>query len=1509
MPEETPSFLKDEPQDYGRTVPEGRPEGPIDTPVSYIQDAAGAVTEFGKSVIDYFSDKETEVQQEPERTFPAPPLETTGKLVEDAPIFMHPDVYAGKDRVQTQAPGWMKGFGDELEDSGMTSWTIDMISNAMIEDDADDAYHVMSAGIPQLIQKYHLPDVLGDELMKAGSLEEAEAQAAAAARQLRRMNGREQMGMFQTGVTGLVGFVADPATLALTYGLSRVGPFGGAAGYAVVTARLSARAAMAKKLATWSAFAATEEAIRNAPRLSEDITYGYDRYLTDIQFGALFGAGMVGALPVGKFALSKSYRAMDKAINNSVRALRENTLARTSANVLVAATKVSPKAAADKAIQSALKQMDVGAAIRTARNKARKQIKESKTARKIDEVHESVVSSLKAATEIEGADVIQAFATGIRNLIDDVVPTDSKIRAAVEKFNEKIDKYGAPAEHKPAGAAARKSTLTTHAEDVTQDVADIAKYREKSIKASMDEIDKLEKEGLETLAGIKGPQVEKVRLALQAAAREARKAVETRAVREGLKVKRKAISKEKAHASSVKSLNAAIDKLGTKELAKILHSLNITSTSDVMPKILGRLGIVGVKGTDPAEAIAKYINANPKKAKTRATHVRDVITHEYHKARQSLEDAYTGNPADKNFLRAKEILKTSQDRMEATADWIGMLNSERYADLAAIDPRWALLSREYEEGMGAANRAILQEQYQQLAQRFISNQFGTLTESLSSRLVRTQVPLAEWVALNILELPAGTGGKIARNDTAAVLSQMMEAELQVPLNKAWFKLMDDEALDMGYGRLKRMFLRTQGANTSDLVKDVARKVMIEMNNRQMGKTSKMPSRIKRFCDELERTNQKAYDLQLEHNIDGITGHNRMNAYMKQAWNDGAIMDYIENPNIGKDGIVELLSKSLRMRAGDALTKQQTDDLAEAVINTKITAMHKPQVDSFRLRSENLPNTMASLEDILENMRANNKLSSLEAVMKWTKSVDTGGPGYVNKRFLNLDYEAQISKNGELVSIMDLLDNDVIANANRYNKEAAGRAAISQASGGKLRSDQDIADLIGAIGMQASEMGTYVNTKDLRNVFKQMLGLPFDGVLPMDLRKIRDAVSLAGMNGLGESQLAEAGLAINRGLAGLLATHQLASKTAGKLKQWRGLELTEKQKTDTKFLNELQEFSRLYEDMHHLARNNVHFDMQQSQAATSVFNKVVDTATGGKYRPTLQYMQTRWTGYSAIRTAEEQIAMAGLIQDAIKAVRTGKSFTTANRFSDVGLDLDLIKRKLDDGSIKLKDDGTVETLGMERWSPADNYKLGVALRRHSGQQVQIGFAGEMSPLMMNPQVAMLMQFKTYPMLAAEKQMGRNAMFGDREAAMGIALNATSSAAARWIRYQSLALALPEEKRERYIDRKLERDFAHDTLAYMGIVGMMVNAHDMVRDVGYGDSSVADQIPVTNWANNYLDAVKATGNIGDMDERDVANMQRGAPLGTIAQVNIIAGIMRTMMETDHDDFIQQPRNRGN
>jgi hypothetical protein len=528
-------------------------------------------------------------------------------------------------------------------------------------------------------------------------------------------------------------------------------------------------------------------------------------------------------------------------------------------------------------------------------------------------------------------------------------------------------------------------------------------------------------------------------------------------------------------------------------------------------------------------------------------------------------------------------------------------------------------------------------------------------------------------------------------------------------------------------------------------------------------------------------------------------------------------------------------------------------------------------------------------EIAERMRKNGVRESdiMDIIDTLNKGAEGGLPGYAKSR-VPVDLNASATINGETIQIVDLLNQDIPAVYTRYTKEATARRAISEATGGLLDSDQAMNDLIVNMGLEAAELGKPVDTRAVRNALQIMMGRQYDGQLNTDLRRLRDAVSLAGMGGLGESQLAEFGLALNRGFSALIGAKQVMAAKTGDFRKWRGLELTPEQQRNQTFLRELQEASGLFQEMYLIERRNVHFDAQEGN--TRALSKIVDTATGGKFRPLLQHMQTRFTGYGVIRAYEDQIAMASIMQDIAKYFDGRKAFSSEDRLRDIGVPLDRnswLARRIRHMATR-NEDGTIQTLNLNRWSAEDKNKLGVILNRYASQQVQKGFVGESSPEMMRPDVAFLMQFKSYPLLAAEKQMARHLKFADKEAAMGVMLNAASSSLARMLRYYSVAAGIPDEKkREKYLEEKFD-SLGYDTLLYMGI-GTPLTTVDFAADVMEGKP-----LPALNYISSYGAAMTAPFE-EDIHERDMRNTQVAMPLGTIAHTNIL---FRLLSETTEE-----------
>ena len=121
----------------------------------------------------------------------------------------------------------------------------------------------------------------------------------------------------------------------------------------------------------------------------------------------------------------------------------------------------------------------------------------------------------------------------------------------------------------------------------------------------------------------------------------------------------------------------------------------------------------------------------------------------------------------------------------------------------------------------------------------------------------------------------------------------------------------------------------------------------------------------------------------------------------------------------------------------------------------------------------------------------------------------------------------------------------------------------------------------------------------------------------------------------------------------------------------------------------------------------------------------------------------------------------------------------------------------------------------------------------------------------------------------------------------------------LRYYSLSLGKPAEDREAYLDSKFSK-LGEETFAYMGVAGML--------ETNYRIANKPSEITPAfyDWAGNYMKA--AEGLEDGVQSKDVGNIASAIPLGTIAQMNIIMGAIRTLMSSDDSGSETQNRNRG-
>jgi hypothetical protein len=1413
------------------------------------------------------------------------------------------------------SPGMLQSIGWGITDYGLSKNFARWAQQALEARD-DDATMEIAENIDELM--WGVSEEYEEYIMGQPSLAAAQRESKFLRRREFRNKLRENESVPQALISGLGSFVLDPVNLVpgavLIKGMNTVGKLATAAGMAGTSTRTSV------EVAKWAGLGLTEELARNAPRLASDPTYTADQYITDATLGLALAPviPLAGGPVLG--AASKGARRVFRQIDDAAHAMGVDTAVRAAAET---AYRVADQAAgAEAGIINRLRAVDPARAFREAKKVAKQQIDDRvREWRDIDTyapIREAMDAGDTAALREEVGSFLNKLSEAIKKRAD---TSSAKLNEVMEKLrlagdealdgfedaatrrarkeeavaaNDGVQLSSVPPKDPPprsAGAAQRDTTMGDKIGDTTQDLKDAAK----AARESTQKVREAAYAAINDAPGLREAAKRRLRQIVDANYDDTIRGVDMALKKRGIRPERTRLN-NKDHTESVGRAWATV----RSRLKQSVNRIKFVNEYDAvtkpravkdLPKNLIRAmnraytdaGIArgpDEKWVDAFERVAKGMSHTQRKVLSQE--ISDGVVNNFELLKQVLDADPTLFGDD--VIRAVRAVDDVLTEISGELDLANVLARQPFVDATVTKAQWTAISEEWRKT--APTDKIAADFVDSKLQSATKHQFAHVTESLSSRLMKSEAPLAQWFTTHVLETPSGFGGYMDRTPlTAAIFAESLNNRALLPVLEAWDDLLKDAAKVEGWNWLRRVQNKQGNAKTHSDVTRLSREIMLEMNARHFGAPSKASPHVKKFADVLEQNYSELHDLQNGH-VAGIHDGNKIKGYMHQDWDDHKILDLLGTDN-GRKGLEDLFRQGY-MNAGLDMDKAAV--LAKAMIDQKAAAAAQPRGQVFSIGDETITGQMPELSEIVARMEKNGTPEAMvrAIVDHINKSGQGDMPGYAKSR-TPVDLNASATINGETVQMVDLLNQDLPQIYTRYTKEATARRAISEATGGLLDSDDAMNDLLIQMGLEASELGASVDTRAARNALQIMMGRQYDGQLNTDLRRIRDGVALAGMGGLGESQLAEFGLALNRGFSALIGARQLISAKTGKFNaRFRGLELTPEQQMDAKFLRELQESSGLFQDLYLVDRRNVHFDAQESNYRA--LSRIVDTATGGKYRPLMQHMQTRFSGYGVIRAYEDQIAMASIMQDIAKHFDGRNPFSSPERLRDLGVPLDKgnwLERRIKYMATR-NDDGTIQTLNLNRWSAEDKNKLGVILNRYASQQVQKGFVGELSPELMRPDVAFLLQFKSYPLLAAEKQMARHLKFSDREAAMGVMLNAASSATARMLRYYSVAAGIPDQdKRKKYLDAKME-SLGYDTLLYMGI-GTPLTTHNFASDLMSGKP-----LPALNYMANYGKAL-ASPFAEDTYERDMRNTQVAMPLGTIAHTN---ALFRLLSETTED-----------
>lgn len=622
-----------------------------------------------------------------------------------------------------------------------------------------------------------------------------------------------------------------------------------------------------------------------------------------------------------------------------------------------------------------------------------------------------------------------------------------------------------------------------------------------------------------------------------------------------------------------------------------------------------------------------------------------------------------------------------------------------------------------------------------------------------SKLFRSKSAVANYLAGTIFESANGLGRGKA---TAAVRQENYTKRIQKHIGRSWFTNLSAYSREVG---------DTMGGSglgwTSNSKAKFSREVMLEMNDRRMGRTPAEPRslHVQRTADQLEAAGQEAGTILKgrdgERSVDGFEDFDlNVRGYSPQRMNGNAINRLIRAGTVTHDSLVADVAIALE-RAGMAISRD-----AEAISDAMIKRAKANDADM----ETNVASLLAAdgqewLRQALMDSGADaNRVDGIMNRLVGQKN-ERSREGFTKSRN-DLDWSASITTvDGSDVRIVDILDNDVHGAWQRYTRRVAGASALAR-HGITNRGMRE--EFITAIRKEQIALGEEPLEADfLRAILSNFDGAAIKGYANGRLNDgvetwaavAKRMTNLGLLEQLGVTQIAELGMGIaQNGLAnfvqrGLLPAFQ-----------------KELRRGNREVLDELSFVTgEIGRDQWHFAQ---WLDMDDlNNRDRSEFMRGVNKVTGG-----MSALQAYTNAFNQMRSFQQRTAALGVSDKIFRTIKKSldedgelpASFKDRAR-SDLGLgeeDLQALSNLVENGTIRFDESGKfVQRLNIDQWDGELAEIFGASVTRNLNQIVQKTLAGEGSAWMHTTTGSLLMHLKSFAAASVQKQFARNLRYMD------------------------------------------------------------------------------------------------------------------------------------------------------
>lgn len=643
--------------------------------------------------------------------------------------------------------------------------------------------------------------------------------------------------------------------------------------------------------------------------------------------------------------------------------------------------------------------------------------------------------------------------------------------------------------------------------------------------------------------------------------------------------------------------------------------------------------------------------------------------------------------------------------------------------------------------------------------------------------MRSNNPIKQQVAMLTMEDPSG---KVRFNQTAAVLKRDYEKQFGKD-----FSMFEDHARQHAYQNLKLNMADVMLDPGASWRQDFMRDVQLEIANRRYGRGLTTNKQVKDAADAVARFYET--DIRIgkgEGTQVPIGGYERLDVdptYQQQRWSGSQMQRMLDDAyrRGGKRERDQYHTAFERALEADYLKMHPTmapasrRKMAKAVVDRALTTRKGMGRDLFGL-------LMGDEADVVKAALRRQGMDDAE-IQRVIGSImgtreNRAQPGQTKAR-VEVDPGSVFQHSGIEIRMIDLLDNDLQDMMRRRMSRTSGQAALarmglpSKIEFEKLRAASNAFETARGKPVKAPSTATSLKDKalDLKSsvedaldnvgvgktdddmwddLYSHFSGQAVSGGISPGLSRIKKVTTLSLMNGVGMSSLAEFG--------------PIAAQMGWK-NFWKQMPDTLRAQFGKKGSPLMEEFEHMgvFVPDHHIHNSRWNFESERdvmSGDKLRMLDKGLNTALD---------IQGHLSAGNLVRDLQQRIAMTGTTSKLFKALAKGDQAFSPERLTDMGFDAKTLAswktKYIDTGIVQMDAEGNLVKTNMDNWDYDDVQYFRNAMARTVDQLVQRAMVGESSAMFHKDGMASLFfQFKSFPLLALEKQYNRNTRIGDPQA---------------------------------------------------------------------------------------------------------------------------------------------------